>query len=114
MAAMSTSVTQFSDENNRRTWSISGHTISAPRLLIQKRKVPATPSAASENSLQVVYGTKDAANIPLQSKVVFEVTVRYPADGASADVTAALAVFRDVVASDEFTATVTSQNYVKA
>jgi hypothetical protein len=49
----------------------------------------------------------------LQSKVGFSASVRYPANGQSSDVTAALAVFRDLVASDEFAATVTSQGYLQ-
>jgi hypothetical protein len=113
MASFSTVITEFSDENNRRTWAISGHTVQHPRLVIQKRKVPATPEAVSESELMVVYGTEDAEEIPLTSKVVFSAAARYPANCDSADVTAALATFRDFVASDEFTAMVNSQAYVK-
>jgi hypothetical protein len=61
----------------------------------------------------VVYGTEDADGLPLAPKVVFDAGVRYPANGQSSDVTAALAVFRDFVASDEFTTMVTSQAYVQ-
>jgi len=61
----------------------------------------------------VVYGTEDADANPLASKVVFDAGVRFPANGQSSDVTAALAVFRDFVASDEFTAMVNSQAYVQ-
>jgi hypothetical protein len=61
----------------------------------------------------VVYGTTDAEGSPLQSKVAFSASVRYPVNGDSTDVTAALAVFRDLVASDEFTAMVNTQAYIK-
>lgn len=112
MASFSTTITEFSDAENRRTYMVSGHTVQAPKLLIQKRKVPSTQSANQESDLMVVYGTTDADSIPLSQKVVFSANVRYPANGNSSDVTAALAVFRDFVASDQFGAMVTSQAYV--
>lgn len=113
MASFTTSITEFSDKENNRTYMVSGHTVQAPRLLIQKRRVPTTLKGVAETHLMVVYGTEDAEGNPLASKVVFDAGVRYPADGQSDDVTAALAVFRDFVASDEFTAMVTSQAYVQ-
>jgi hypothetical protein len=113
MAAFATSITEFSDKENSRTYMVSGHTVQEPRLLIQKRKVPTTSTGSSESQLMVVFGTTDAEGNPLQSKVVFDASVRYPANGQSDDVTAALVVYRDFVASDEFAAMVTSQAYVK-
>jgi hypothetical protein len=113
MTAIATVLTEFSDKENNRTYSIAGHTVQAPRLLIQKRKVPATAGAVSESNLQVVYGTTDADGMPLLSKVGMSANVRYPANGQDTDIDAALVVFRDLVASDEFTAMVHSQNYVK-
>jgi hypothetical protein len=92
---------------------VAGHTVQAPRLVIQKRKVPATGAANAESHLMVVYGTSDAEGIPLASKVVFDVGVRFPANGTASDTTAALAVLRDLVASDQFTTLVNSQAYVK-
>ena len=113
MASFLTTITEFSDKENNRTYMVSGHTVAKPKLVIQKRKVAATTTANSESRLMVVYGTEDSAAEPLSSKVVFDAGVRSPANGLAADVTAALAVFRDFVASDEFTAMVTSQAYVQ-
>ena len=113
MASFATTITEFSDKENNRTYMVSGHTVQAPKLVIQKRKVPSTSTGISESRLLVVYGTEDAEANPLASKVVFEAGVRYPANGQTDDVTAALAVFRDFVASDEFTAMVNSQAYVQ-
>lgn len=113
MASFTTVVSEFSDQENRRTYAISGHTVQAPKLLIQKRKVPSTANGNSESELQVVYGTTDAADVPLQSKIVFLANVRYPADGKSTDIADALAKFRDFVASDEFTNMVNTQGYVQ-
>lgn len=113
MANFATVLSEFSDKENNRTFMVSGHTVQAPRLVIQKRKVPASPTNVAESHLMVVYGTEDAESLPLTSKVVFDAAVRYPANGQSGDVTAALAVFRDLVASDQFTEMVTSQAYIK-
>lgn len=113
MASFTTVITEFSDTENNRTYMVSGHTVQAPRLVIQKRKVPSTVSGISESHLMVVFGTTDAEDNPLASKVVFDAGVRYPANGQSDDITAALAAFRDFVASDEFAAMVTSQAYVQ-
>lgn len=112
MANFATVVTVFSDSENRRTYAIAGNTVRKPRLLIQKRKVPANSTASSESSLQVVYGTEDAGSNVLPSKIVFDTGVRYPANCLATDVTAALVVFRDFVASDQFTNLVNSQAYV--
>lgn len=113
MASFATVISEFSDKENARTYMVTGHTVQKPKLLIQKRRVPPTPQAASQSTLTVVYGTLDADGLPLASKVAFAADVRYPANGTAADVTAALAVFRDFVASDEFTSMVNSQAYVQ-
>jgi hypothetical protein len=113
MASFATTLTEFSDKENHRTFMVSGHTVQEPRLVIQKRKVPPPNGGTAESHLSVVYGTLDASGLPLASKVVFDAGVRFPADGQSDDITAALAVFRDLVASDEFTAMVSSQAYVQ-
>lgn len=113
MASFTTTITEFSDKENYRTYMVSGHTVKAPRLVIQKRKVPTTSTGIAESHLMVVYGTEGADGNPLASKVVFDAGVRFPADGQSSDITAALAVFRDFVASDEFTTMVNSQAYVQ-
>lgn len=113
MAAMSTALTEFSDKENNRTWTITGHTVQKPRLAIEKRKLPVGNGGSASTTLSVVYGTVDATSTPLAAKIAFDVTVRYPINGLAADVTAALAVFRDIVASDEFTTMVNTQGYVK-
>lgn len=113
MASFTTVIEEFSDKENSRTYTVNGHTVQAPRLLIQKRKVPASAEQVAQDSLVVVYGTTDADSAPLTSKVAFEANVRRPANGQASDVTAALAVFRDFVSSDEFTNMVTGQTYVQ-
>lgn len=113
MASFVTSMSEFSDSENRRTYAVDGHTVQLPKLVIQRRTVPKSTSAVGESQLQVIYGTTDADAVPLASKVGFSAIVRYPNNGAASDVNAALTVFRDLVASDEFAAMVTGQTYIK-
>ena len=56
--------------------------------------------------------TEDSAGEILSNKVLFEAKLRRPADGLAADVTAALAIFRDVIAGDEYTNTVSTQEWL--
>jgi len=112
MAAMTTTLTEFSDSADSRTYTLSGHTVGEPRLVIQKRKVPTSVAGVSESDIKVVYGTTDSNGDILSSKISFEAKVRMPVSGDSTDVTAALAVFRDIIAGDEFGNTVTTQEYL--
>lgn len=113
MTAMSTSVTEFADNGNSRSYTLTGHTAMKPRMILQRRKVATQEGALAEDQVSVLYGTTDAANAPMRSRVMFTATFRRPVGCASADITAALAVFRDVIAGDEFGATVNTQNWLK-
>lgn len=112
MAAMTTALTEFADNGNSRTYTYTGHTASDPKLVIQKRKVAAGLTSVYENTVQVISGTEDSAGDPLASRVLFEAKLRGPVNGIAADVTAALAIFRDIVAGDEFTNTVSTQEWL--
>lgn len=112
MAAMTTALTEFADNGNSRTYTYTGHTASEPRLVIQRRKVATGSTSVIEDTVSVISATEDAAGDLLSSKVLFEAKIRRPVDGIAADVTAALAIFRDVVAGDEFTNTVSTQEWL--
>lgn len=113
MAAMSTSVTEFSDNGNSRSYTLTGHTAMKPRMLLQRRKVATQEGAVAEDQVSILYGTTDSSDAPMRSRVMFTATFRRPVGCDADDVTAALAVFRDVIAGDEFGATVTTQNWLK-
>lgn len=112
MAAMTTALTEFSDSGNSRTYTYTGHTAAEPRLVIQKRKLASGSTSVIEDTVSVVSSTEDAAGEILSSKVLFEMKVRRPLNGLAADVTAALAIARDVIAGDEFTNTVSTQEWL--
>jgi hypothetical protein len=113
MAAMTTVLTEFADNGNSRTYSLSGHGALKPRIVIQKRKVATTSTSSAEDTVDVIYGTEDSAGNILPGRTSFGAVVRRPVNGDDADATAALAVFRDIVNSDEFAAMVVSQNFLK-
>jgi hypothetical protein len=112
MAAMTTSLTEFSNSGNSRTSTLSGHTAVEPQLVIEKRRVPEGYQTMVEYSCKIVYATEDAEGAVLSNKVSFEAIVRYPTLGTSSDVDAALAVFRDVIAGDEFANSVSTQEWL--
>jgi len=111
MAAMTTVLEEFSVNGNSKTYTVSSHTTVKPQLVISSRRVPGQNQTVAENTVRVVYATVDSAGDPIPDRVSFGATLRVPIYGASADVTAAKAVFRDFVASDEFDAMVSAQSH---
>jgi len=112
MAAQSTVLTEFSDQGNSRTYTTSTHTAVQPALVLQKRKVPSGATGVAEDNISVIWGTTNSSNVVIPRRVSFQVTIRRPVDGDSADVASALAIFRDIVAGDEFGNTVDTQEYL--
>lgn len=112
MAGMTTVLTEFSQSGNSRTSTQPTHTAVEPKLVIEKRRVPDGNQTMVEYSVKVVDATTDAAGVILSNKISFEAVVRYPLLGTAADVTAALAVFRDIVASDDFANSVNTQEWL--
>lgn len=112
MAAMTTVLTEFSNNGNSRTSTYPGHTALVPKLVIEKRRVPEGNQSVAEYSCKVICATEDGEGNVLSQKVSFEAVVRYPLLGTSSDITAALAVFRDIIAGDEFGVSVTTQGWL--
>lgn len=111
MSGMTTVLQEFSELGNSVTYIIpASHTAVKPRVVVQRRKVATGASEVAEDMLTVSYATDDADGNILPTKVAFGATVKRPINGDSADTSAALATFRDIVASDEFTALVNMQS----
>lgn len=117
MAALATAFTEFADNGDSRTYTTAGHTASKPKLVVQKRKVPTGNQTMAEFSASVVHGVEDADGAVMPSKVSLTVTSRYPVDADPTDlatvIAAALVILKDIVQSDEHTASVTSQGWVE-
>jgi hypothetical protein len=112
MAGMTTVLTEFSNNGNSRTSTLTGHTALQPKLVIEKRRVPDAKQTMAEYSFKVVDATTDADGIVLSNKVSIEGPVRYPVLGTSTDTDAALAVFRDIIAGDEFANSISTQEWL--
>lgn len=112
MAAMTTVLTEFANNGNSRTSTLSGHTAAKPRLVIEKRRVPEGNQTVPEYSFKVIYTTTDADGITISSKIAFEFLVRYPTLAQSADIDAALVIFRDIIAGDEVANSITTQEWL--
>jgi hypothetical protein len=118
MASLTATLTEFADNGNTRTYTSAGHTATKPKLVIEKRTVPVGAQIMSEFSCMIVQGVDDSEGGVAPQKVSMEAKVRYPivdvdATDLATIIAAALVLLRDVVASDEFGASVTSQNWVE-
>mgnify|MGYP003572626654 CR=1 FL=1 len=112
MAAMSTSLTEFSNNGDTRTSSLTGHAVSQPQLVIEKRKVPNGSQQVAESTVSVVVATTDVDGAVMQPKYNFTVVVRSPIGGNSTDKALALSTLRDIVAGDEFANTLDTQEWL--
>lgn len=112
MVAMTTVLTEYADNGNSRKYALASHTAVKPQLVIQKRKDASGSGSVAEVSFKVVSTTEDVNGVVLDQKIVFEAIHRSPIDGTAADVTAALAIFRDIVAGDEFANTVSTLEWL--
>lgn len=113
MAAMTTALTEFSTIGDSITYTFGNHSVTNPKIVVQKRRVPSGAQTMAESSLNVVRSTSDADGVVLPQKVSFQVIVRYPILGQAADVTSQRDIFRDIVASDEFANMVDTQEPLK-
>lgn len=112
MAGMTTALTEFANSGNSRTSTYTGHTASDPKLVIEKRRVPDGNATMVEYSCKVVEATEDGNGDALSQKISFECVVRYPVAAIAADISAALVIFRDIIAGDEFANSVSTQEWL--
>lgn len=109
MPAMVTALTEFQDSGNSRTYVTSGHAVTKPKLFLTKRKQATGAQVVAESSGAVVHGTEDANGDSLKERIQLSAISRIPIHGIAADVDAAIVIFRDFVASDEFVTFVKQQ-----
>lgn len=112
MSVMTTVLTEFSTNGNSRTSTLAGHTTTSPRLVIEKRRVPEGAQTMVESSVKVVYATRDVNGAPVPNKISFEGIMRYPLTGDMDDVSAAKAIFADIINGDEYANTVSTQEWL--
>lgn len=115
MAGMSTALIKFADKDNggSRTSLLTGHTALKPMLVIEKRRGTENQATVGEYASKVVIATEDSTGATLPNKVSIEIITRYPLNGAIADIDAAIAIAQDILAGDEYTASVKTLNWLK-
>jgi hypothetical protein len=113
MSNMTTTLKEFSNNGDSITYVQSAtHTAAKPRLVLQKRRVPVGNQTVLEDTVTVLSATVDSNGETLPQRVSFSATIRRPIDGQSSDVADMLAVFRDIIAGDEFGNTVDTQEWL--
>lgn len=113
MAAMATTLLEFNDKLNLREYTVPAtHTVSLPRKVVQKRKTPTGTQTVAEDTILVSNAAVDSNGDVLPSRISMKVIVSRPVDAVSADIAEALATFRDIVAGDEFSSVIDTQQYL--
>lgn len=112
MAAMTTALTEFSQNGNSRTSTTSGHTTSDPKIVIESRRVPVGNQVVAEYQLRVSHATDNSDGDQLPQKVSMTAKVAFPVTGTTTDRDAVLAIFRDIIAGDEFANSVATSEWL--
>lgn len=109
MANMSTSLVTFSENGNKRTSAAPSNTAALPRLILQQRSIASGVEGVSEMQHRVVFGAADASGLPIVQRISFLVLARIPILARSTEVDAAKALYREMIASDNWAASVAGQ-----
>lgn len=110
---MSTVLTPFSNQEHSKTSTTPTHTALLPFVVIEKRKVAEGNRTMVEQSNKVVKATQNAASETLANKVSVEIIARYPLEGDSADLTAVLTLVKEIVNSDNFANSISTQEWLQ-
>lgn len=112
MAAMTTALTEFTDNGNSVTFITDSHSASLPRLVIQSKREAVGNNPIARDDISVVYATKDGDDAVLSQRSVCGFYVKRNINGADVDLQAAFALLREIVASDEAQAVVDGQKRI--
>lgn len=115
MATLATALIEFADSGDSRTYTLPLHTVLAPRLLVQKRRVPSGKQVVAESSILLTYAVSDAQDVVLPQRLSTTVVTRAPIlmKAGTGIEAVMLAHIRDVINSDEFAAMMSTQNWIK-
>jgi hypothetical protein len=109
MATMTTVLEERSSNGNVTVWTVpANHTLQKQFMVKHTSRLP-DPSkgqVVAEDVVSIYATTVDAQGATLPQKAAISVSVKRPITGIAADMTAVLAVARDIMASDEFSGVV--------
>jgi len=116
MAAMTTVLTEFSDNGDSRTSTLVDHAFLVPHIVVEKRRVPVGNQVIAEKSTTIIKGMLDADGASIPQKTSMGITVKVPMNAdpstLSATLAAELLVLKDIVNGDEFSSSLLSQNWL--
>jgi len=110
MAGFTTALAEFSESGSSKTYVASAsHTASAPRLVIQKRRLAEGNRKYYEMEMDIVHGLLDSESLPVATKLSSNLVVKVPTQASELEIDALLVHLRDFVASDQFATAVKKQ-----
>lgn len=113
MAAMTTTLVQFSDKENSRLWTAPSHTAQKPKYVKQRRRLANGNQTVLEDWVTVSFGAEDSDGTVLDTPSMIEIHYRRDKRAIAADNTAVLTLAREFLASDEAAAVFTGQLYIE-
>lgn len=114
MAAMLTPLVTTNINGGKFTYTAPGHSSQKAKVVVNTNKAPTGNQTVAESVITISYQTEDADGIVIAEKVGAIVTFRNPVHGISTDVDAVETLLRDIVASDEFSNCIRTQQPLKA
>lgn len=95
----------YADSANQVTWILPGHAVGTPKTVIIDRKVSqfqngvySTPSTR----IRVQEGLLDADGVPMGTKVVFDLNIRWPQGTTSTTMETNLAFLESILSDTNF------------
>jgi len=96
----------YGSQGDQTTFVMPGHTVGTPYLLIFDRKVPQSNGQGGTSNpsyrVRVIRGLKDAEDVPLETRAVVDINIRWPAKAVASDVVAMIAVAGEILSSVDF------------
>lgn len=106
MADMVTALTGYSNVGTTITYETAGHSLSDAKLVVQKRGQQGSGQTLFKGEVAVVAGAEDSAGDQMPNNLRLTAASSIPVGVIAADIDAAIVIFRDYVASDDFPAAV--------
>lgn len=94
-----------SNNGNQTTFTLPGHTVSAPYLAIFDRRVPSNSGGATTNPsyrVRFIRGYTDSEGRPLEARALVDINIRWPLASTPASVKELLAVASAALGNVDF------------
>lgn len=106
MADMTAALSFYSNVGTTITYTSAGHDLSDAKFMVQKRGQQGSGQTLYKGEVAVVQGAEDSAGDQLPNNLRLTAASSIPIGTIVADIDAAIVLFRDYVASDDFPAAV--------